>query len=534
MRKWIREWRMTERDGRDGQDGRDGRERPEERPVHRRTALTVLTVLTVLTALTVLTTPAFAQSRAAVDRLADQPPFSHSLFGIALVDDRGRLLYGRNADRMFVPASNTKIVVTAIASALLPPDFTVRTSVYGTGPVVDGRLAGDLVLYGRGDPAVGVRCYAVDTVPAGVCDRDPSAQLRRLVDSLKARGLRSVDGAIVGDGSYFEPTTVHYGWDVYDLNWWYAAPVTALALNDNSVDVQWKPGKAVGAPAEFTLLPAYHGLNFENRTVTIAPGGPTDVADRMWRKPGTLDVWAEGTVAMGHRGGTDYFAVPDPNLFAARALRSLLAEAGIAVTGPTRSTTDSLAYAPVRAGTALAEVTSRPLRDWVFPILNTSQNLYAEMLLKQLGRQFGTAGSWDEGLRVERRFLIDSVGVDSTQFALADGSGLAADNLVSPLAFTQVLRFIRRHPRYATFAAGLPQSGKRGSLRTRFLGTRLEGRVHAKTGSISRTNTLSGYVELASGRVLTFSIQANHHAAGGRAALARIDALLVEMTKGMK
>lgn len=477
---------------------------------------------------------AAAQARAAVDRLADQPPFAHSLWGIALVDERGRLLYGRNADRMFVPASNMKLVVTAVAAALLPPDFTVRTSLYGTGRVVDGTLRGDLVLYGRGDPAVGVRCYAVDTVPAGACDRDPSAQLRRLVDSLKQRGVRSVEGAIVGDGSYFEPNTVHYGWDVYDLNWWYAAPVTALALNDNSVDMQWKPGKAVGAPAEFTLLPSYHGLSFENRTRTIPAGGPTDVADRIWRKPGTLEVWAEGTVALGHRGGTDYFAVPDPNLFAARALRSLLTEAGIAVEGATRSTTDSLAYAAVRAGPALAEVTSRPLRDWIFPILNTSQNLYAEMLLKQLGRQFGSAGSWDEGLRVERRFLIDSVKVDSTQFALADGSGLAADNLVSPVAFTQLLRFIRRHPRYATFAAGLPQSGQRGSLRTRFIGTALEGKVRAKTGSISRTNTLSGYIELESGRVLTFSVQANHHAAGGRAALARIDSIVVEMTGKVK
>src|SRR5688572_30768887 len=528
MRKSIRGWHMT--DGRDGRDGEDGRDGPDVRTPLFRAILTASTVLTILTIPPALS----AQSHARIDRLADQPPFSHSLFGIALVDERGRLLYGRNADRMFVPASNTKIVVTAVAAALLPPDFTVRTSLYGTGPVVGGTLLGDLVLYGRGDPAVGVRCYAVDTVPAGVCDRDPSAQLRRLVDSLRQRGVRAIDGAVVGDGSYFEPTTVHYGWDVFDINWWYAAPVTALALNDNSVDMQWKPGKAVGAPAEFTLLPAYHGLSFENRTRTIDPGGPTDVADRIWRTPGTLEVWAEGTVALNHRGGTDYFAVPDPNLFAARALRSLLAEAGISVTGPTRSTTDSLAYARVRAGAALAEVTSRPLRDWIFPILNTSQNLYAEMLLKQLGRQLGAAVSWDEGLRVERRFLIDSVGVDSTQFALADGSGLAADNLVSPLAFTQVLRYIRRHPRFATFSAGLPQSGQRGSLRTRFVGTPLEGKVRAKTGAIARTNTLSGFVELASGRVLTFSIQANHHAAGARAALSRIDSLLVEMTRGMK
>ena len=464
-----------------------------------------------------------AQSSRRLDALLDAPPFDHALWGVALVDESGKLLYGRNAEKLFIPASNTKLVVTAVAAALLPPDFTVNTSLYGTGPVRDGVLEGDLVLYGRGDPAFGVRCYAVDTIAPGTCEADPAAPLRRLVDGLRARGIRAVNGAIVGDGSYFEPTIVHPAWDYFDTFWWYAAPVSGLTLNDNSVDIRWKPGPHVGAPAEISLWPAYHGLRFENRTRTVAAGGETDLDDEIWRHPGTHDAWAEGTVALDHRGGTDYFAMPDPNLFAARALRSILTEAGIAVTGETRSTTDSMAYASARRSTPIAEVASRPLRDWIFPILNTSQNLYAEVLLKQLGRQFGTGGSWREGIRVERRFLIDSIGVDSTQFSVYDGSGLAAENLVSPLAFTRILRYIRSHPRYGTFAAGLPKSGQRGSLRNRFVGTPLEGKVSAKTGSISRVNTLSGYIDRGNGRYWIFSVMANHHVQGGSAALRRID-----------
>src|SRR5690606_37240255 len=127
---------------------------------------------------------------------------------------------------------------------------------------------------------------------------------------------------------------------------------------------------------------------------------------------------------------TMHSAVADPDLYAALALRRELLAAGIVVLGDTRSTVDSTDYAAARATPALAEVTSRPLRDWVFPILNTSQNWFAEMLLTQLGRQLGASGSWREGLQVERRFLIDSVGIDSTHFALSDGSGLAANNLV--------------------------------------------------------------------------------------------------------
>ena len=224
--------------------------------------------------------------------------------------------------------------------------------------------------------------------------------------------------------------------------------------------------------------------------------------------------------------------MPDPNVFAARALRVALTEAGITVRGGTRSTVDSLDYRGLRTQPALVEVQSRPLKDWIFPILNTSQNTFAEYLVKQLGKVFGHGGSWEEGINVERRFLIDSVGIDSTQFNVQDGSGLASSNLVTPLAFTQMLRFIRHHPHWPSFAAGFPQSGKPGSLRTRFMGTPLEGRVWAKTGSISRVHTLSGFFETAAGRRRFLSIQANHHTLPTKLILAQIDSIVLAMSTG--
>jgi len=466
-----------------------------------------------------------------MDARLDVPPFDRQLWGVALVDDRGRLLYGRNQRRLFIPASNTKIVVTAVASALLPPDWTVRTSLYPSGPVVGGIVEGDLVLYGRGDPTMERRCYATDTTATGACNTDAFARLRELADTLRARGIREVHGDLVGDGSYFEPRMVNPNWQGFDLNWWYAAPVSGLGFNDNSVEFAWGPGPEAGAPAAISMTPDLGDIAFENRTVTVAPGGESDIGDRFYRTPGTMQISAEGTVARDHPTQTESFAIPDPNLFAARALRQVLGEVGIAVTGTTRATTDSLLYITARRGAPLAEVQSRPLRDWIFPILNTSQNWFAEMLLKQLGRQFGTAGSWEQGLAVERRFLIDSVRVDSTEFSLLDGSGLSSGNLITPLAFTQILRFIRAHPRYATFAAGLPQSGQTGSLRRRFIGTPLERRVRAKPGSIGGVNTLSGYLELANGRALTFSVQANHHTQTTRTILDAIDSAVVEMAK---
>jgi len=324
---------------------------------------------------------------------------------------------------------------------------------------------------------------------------------------------------------------VHPNWEQFDLNWWYAAPVSGLGFNDNSVDFTWQAGPAAGSPAVITMSPDLGDIGFENRTVTVPPGGESDVGDRFFRHPGTLQIWAEGTVALDHPRRTESFALPDPNLYAARALRQALADAGIAVAGATRSTTDSTLYASLRLSLPLAEVSSRPLRDWIFPILNTSQNWFSEMLLKQLGKQFGRGGSWPDGLEAERRFLIDSVRIDSTQISLSDGSGLSSSNLVTPLAFTQILRYIRRHPRFATFAAGLPQAGGTGSLKNRFAGTPLAGRVRAKTGSISRVNSLSGFIEMDRARFLTFSVQANHHAQPSRPILAAIDSIVVEMAK---
>jgi D-alanyl-D-alanine carboxypeptidase/D-alanyl-D-alanine-endopeptidase (penicillin-binding protein 4) len=483
-------------------------------------------------ALALLAGTAQAQSlQKRLDKRLDAAPFNRTLWGVLVLDQSGKTLYGRNEGRLFTPASNTKLVVTAVAAAMLPPDFRVRTGVYASAPVVNGVLEGDLVLYGRGDPTLGRRCYATDTLAEGACDRDAFTRLRALADTLRQGGLREVRGDLVGDGSWFEPAMLHPGWELFDLNWWYAAPVAGLGFNDNSVDFTWQPGPAIGAPARITLWPDIGEVLFENRTVTVPAGADSDISDRFYRAPGTARVWAEGRAALDHPARTESFAVSDPNLYAARALRAAILEAGIAISGTTRATTDSLLYRQARATPPLAEVTSRPLKDWIFPILNTSQNLFAETLLKQLGRRFGRAGSWQEGIAVERRFLIDSVKIDSTEFSLQDGSGLSSSNMVTPNAFAQLLRFIRRHPGWATFAAGLPQAGGTGSLRTRFVNTPVAGRVRAKTGSITGVNTLSGYLERRDGKVLTFSVQANHHALPSRQILAHIDSVVVEMGK---
>ena len=474
------------------------------------------------------TTPLSGSLERRLATLVDQPPFDRANWGIYALDDRGRVLFQRNADRFYVPASNAKLVVTAAATVLLPADYRVTTSLYVNGRVDHGVLDGDLVLYGRGDPTWSERCYSVDTLAPGACDSAFTA-IDVIADSIRARGIRRITGRLVGDGSYFEPILTHYAWSAWDLNWWYAAPVSGLGFHDNSVDFHVAPGAAVDQPPVITWSPDLALFTFENRARTVPPDSGSTIGDNFFRKPGTWDIWAEGTVALGRKPWRESFALPDPSLYAARAVAASLLKNGVAIEGGAASTIDSLAYRGARSGPPLVEYRGRPLPDIVFPILNTSQNWFAEMLLKILGRELRGEGSWKAGLDVERRFLIDSVRIDSTAFALEDGSGLAAGNLVTPHALAQLLAYMHGHPRRGPFLAALPHASQSGSLLKRFVGTRLEGRVIAKTGSIDRVNSLSGYIEGPGGHTVTFSVQANGHAVPYSQMLAQIDSVVVQI-----
>lgn len=473
---------------------------------------------------------ATAQSlRERLDQRLDAPGLEHLLWGVAVTDLDGHLLYGRNADRLLIPASNMKLIVSTVANSLLGPSFTVKTSVYATGPIgTSGVVDGDVILYGRGDPTFSHRCYDADTTKPGVCDRDPAAKLHMLAQQLHDRGVRVIAGDLVGDGSYFTPEVIHPAWENYDLGWWYAAPVSGLGFNDNSVDFAETAGDAIGHPPQLVMTPDLGAFSLENRA--DVERGARRTFD-IFRAADGKGYFATGTLPAGAATRYESAAVVDPNWYAAIAFRHELEGAGITVRGAVRSTIDSLTYENALTTPPLAEVTSRPLRDWLYPILSPSQNWFAEMLMKQVGRRFGTSGSWEEGRRIERRFLIDSVGIDSTEFSIQDGSGLAANNYVTPLAFTKLLRFAYRHPGFEAIHAALPQSGKPGTLRERFNGTAAAGTVHAKTGSISGVNTLSGFIERPGAPVLVFSVMANHHTLGGNRMIAMIDSVVSELAK---
>jgi D-alanyl-D-alanine carboxypeptidase/D-alanyl-D-alanine-endopeptidase (penicillin-binding protein 4) len=404
-------------------------------------------VSAILLALTLSAPPAAAQRTAEgtldarLRQLLDQPPFERALWGVAIADPSGRIVFERNGERLFVPASNLKLVVAAAATLLLPSDFRFRTGVYAAGPLADGVLRGDLVLYGRGDPTLTAQAFEA------------------LADMLRARGLTRIEGDLVADASYFDSLPTHPSWEVEDLTWWFAAPVTALGFNGNAVELRIAPG-AVGEPPAMSVEPDLGVVRVVNRARTVPVDSPRTLDIH---RSGLADlVWADGDVPADARPWTEGVAVADGPAWTALAFRRALESRGIVATGPNRVVYDSTAYAAARNAPPLAEWTSPQLSDILETLLQVSHNWYAELLLKTLGRvgRGRGRGTWEAGLAVERRILTDSLRLDSTSFRLADGSGLSHWNLMSPRAIVALLRGMRARARARSFVDAIPVAGR--------------------------------------------------------------------------
>ncbi|HEX6372305.1 MAG TPA: D-alanyl-D-alanine carboxypeptidase/D-alanyl-D-alanine-endopeptidase [Longimicrobium sp.] len=441
-------------------------------------------------------TPANARLAARIDSILARPALSRAQWGIEVRDaSTGRTLYARNAGRRFIPASNLKLIVSAAAAHHLDPEYRFRTSLYAEGTVRDGTLEGDLVLYGRGDPMISARYFPSRT-----------AVLEMLADSLLARGIRRISGGVVADESWMDRERVRGDWEEYDQRWWYAAPVGALGMNDNSIDFRIQPGASAGAPARITGSPASGAWTLENASRTVAAGRAHTFDLERGSTPGA--VRAYGNLPLRTAADEESFAVDDPARFTGIVFREVLERRGIEVARSTVRVVSDPSASTVAGDAPVVEWRSPPLPQAIGPVLMNSQNWFAELLVKTLGREVRGEGSWAAGLAVEREFLTRVVGIDSADIVLRDGSGLSAGNQVTPRALVQLLDYVRRTPRQAVVRRALPLSGAEdGSLRTRL--TDLRGRVAAKTGYIGNVDSLSGFVTMPDGREIIFCIIAN-------------------------
>lgn len=411
-------------------------------------------------------------------------------WGIEVYDQgRNRFLYSHDSPRKFVPASNTKLVVTTVAMGLLGPDWRYTTTFGVAGAPGDTAVRG-LVIRASGDPTWSARFFGSDF-----------AVLDMFADSLARNGIKRINGDVVVDAGIFAPERVHSAWEIGDLPWYYASGTAAFAVAEAAVTMIVESNAStsvVRVPDAPMFMPIVNRVRMD----TARARRNVDVDYEAW--PATLTV--TGTMPP-NAADTSFIAIPNLEEFSARALVDALKRHGIAVTGTARIVRDSAVLAALPATRTVFAFQSPPMKEIIAGILKPSQNWIAEQLLKTLGAVKGRRGSWSGGLQVERRYLIDVVRIDSTQFSLSDGSGLSAQNVLSPHALIELLEHARKSPWGNDYRAALPVPGGRGTLSSRFKG--LENRIAAKTGTIANVSSLSGYLRNVEGRDITFSIMTN-------------------------
>ncbi|HEX2189881.1 MAG TPA: D-alanyl-D-alanine carboxypeptidase/D-alanyl-D-alanine-endopeptidase [Longimicrobiaceae bacterium] len=467
------------------------------------------------------TAPAPAPSRLAValDSVFADTAFRRATWGVLVRSPRtGATLYRRNAERMLVPASNMKVVTGAAALEALGPNWRFRTTVAAGGPVEGGTLRGDLVVRGSGDPTVGARFGGGDA----------RAVFRAWADSLRARGITRVAGRVVGNDDALDDVPLGRGWAWDDLDAGYSAEVGALQLNEGVVGVRVTPGPRAGDTARVALSPPTAYVPVDVRVVTTPAGTPPNV--QAARAPAGPGIVVSGVVPLDTTAVSEEVAVRDNTLYFATVLRETLRERGIEVEGPAVDA-DSLPMAERGVGAVPIFVhASPPMREVLPAFMKPSQNQYGELLLKTLGRELRGEGSARAGSAAVDS-LVRTWGLDPGALAQADGSGLSRYNLVAPELLAGILEHMLRSPYGAVWRESLPLAGADGTLAGRLRGTPLEGRVQAKTGTLTGVRALSGYVPGPDGEPLVFSILLNHHTRSAREADRVIDAALLRISR---
>ena len=438
--------------------------------------------------------------------------------------DRSATLFSRNADKYFMPASNMKSNTVAAAIDSLGPNFRFVTSVYANAnPDSSGTLRGNLIVYGRGDPSFSTNFY----------DGDYYKGIDALADKIARAGVKRIDGAIIGDETYFNTEPIPYGWEWDDLQWYYGAEISALSINNNAVDLKILPS-GTGTSCLANISPMNRQYRIVNKCQTTPAGTPRKI--RVKKKLDENLVEISGTMPENDRGYNGALTITRPAKLFVELLKQRLVLKGIQVTGATRAINLNERNGLRLQTENLTEIVrhrSVPLSLIAQKTMKPSQNLYTELILRALGEERGDKTDTEKTSAQKGKEMVQALlrkaGVQSESVIQYDGSGLSRHNIITPNSAVKLFSYMYRSRNSAAWRNSLTIGGVDGTLKRRFKTTSAQANVRGKTGTIDQVSALSGYVTAKSGERFVFSILTNN-IPNSRLRVSTIDNIVVALS----
>lgn len=460
----------------------------------------------------------------AIQKLVSDTVMQAGQTGICVMDIRtGEILGSYNASMSLIPASNMKIVTTGAALKILGSDYSFRTDLQYDGYIKDTVLKGNIIIKGYGDPTLGSSKMENAT--------EMQAFLNAVALKLNDMGIKRVEGKIIGDGSAFENATALPTWAWADLGNYYGAGASGLNLNENMYELNFAQSSEIGTPPSVLgFTPHVPDFFMYNEVNSTASGGDNSY---IYTAPYSQVGIVRGTIPSGSGIFKVSGSIPDPPYFAAWHLRRTLQEKGIEVM-------DSATTQIFLQHNNYDFQPRRTFLSWRSPRLSTivertnleSVNLYCESLVKVLGLEIGKGGTNAAGIDVIKDFWR-SQGINTHGMFMQDGSGLSGRNGLTPLQLTTMLRTIASDNQwFMPFYQSLPEAGLTGTMKGMFKNYPLAiGKIRAKTGSISRVRSFSGYVNTLDGRMLAFSVILNNFTCSQTEIRKRLEPFMADLVK---
>ncbi|MFC4800396.1 D-alanyl-D-alanine carboxypeptidase/D-alanyl-D-alanine-endopeptidase [Neobacillus sp. GCM10023253] len=406
----------------------------------------------------------------------------------------GKMIYEYNGDVRLRPASNMKLLTAAAALKVLGEDYTFPTEIHIDGPVKKKTLAGNLYIKGKGDPTL------------------TKEDFDNLAKEIRKHGITKIKGNLIGDDSHFDD--VRYPLDLpwSDETTYYGAQISALTAapttdyDSGSVEVIMTPSSKEGEKPKVKITPETSYVKIVNHAVTVGENEKKDITIKRKHAKNTITI--EGTVPIKTKAVKEWVGVWEPTRYALALFKQSLAEQGIKVSGKIKT-----GKVPDNA-TLIITHKSMPLSELLVPFMKLSNNVHAEVFVKEMGKVVLGEGSWEKGLEVLESEMV-KFGLNPKTMVIRDGSGVSHVDLIPANEISKLLLAVQKETWFSSYLNSLPVSGvpekmAGGSLRYRMKTADVRGRVKAKTGTLSTVSSLSGYVTTKNGQILIFSIILNN------------------------